>query len=108
MGPADDSKSGKVPPQPPSSKSAHREGLGVPPTTGSPGMTHPPPHLAHHYESLKAGVPMYNAPYPGNAGPPRRHPSEQPPPEQELPTQRGEFSGLVSYFSAQHDDLEQQ
>lgn len=66
---------------------------------------HPPQHLAQHYESLKAGAPMYNVPYPGH--PPGRHPGEQAQQSQE-PTQRGEFSGLVSYFSAQHDDLEQQ
>lgn len=75
-----------------------------------PGGPPPPPHPSQlaHYEALKAaGGPMYAPPYPGgHAVPAMRHPGDQQG-HPEAPN-RGEFSGLVSYFSAQHDDLEQQ
>lgn len=51
---------------------------------------------------------MYNPPYPGgHPVPGMRHPGDQQQGHPEAPN-RSEFGGLVSYFSAQHDDLEQQ
>lgn len=87
----------------------------MPPGKSNAGPPPPHPSQLAHYEALKAsggpggGPPMYNAPYPGHPVP-VRHPGEHPGhgghPEQQ--PNRGEFSGLVSYFSSQHDDLEQQ
>lgn len=109
-GPAEDAKGRKLhpagpPPQPQPATT------GGPPISG-PRLGHggPPPHPSQiaHYEALKAaGGPMYNPPYPGGHPGAIRHPGA---PEHghgpEAPN-RGEFSGLVSYFSAQHDDLDQ-
>lgn len=99
-------------PAPPSSSGDDPKGKKVavaPPTTTAlpPGPPHPS-QLAQ-YEALKAaGGPHYNSPYPAphpgaimrHQGDPQAHP--------DAPSNPGEFSGLVSYFSAQHDDLEQQ
>lgn len=83
---------------------------------GSSSVNPGPPHPAQlaHYEAMKAaGGSMYNTqyppegPHPGRIG--VRHPGPPPPGARpEAVPNRGEFSGLVSYFSAQHDDLEQQ
>lgn len=59
-----------------------------------PGQGHMPSHHLAHYESLKQAAgssPHHPPPTYANAE------------NQETP---GEFSGLVSYFSSQHDDLE--
>lgn len=100
---------GPPPPSTSSSEEGKGKSKGGPPPTTAPSGQPPAPHPAQlaHYEALKAaGGPMYNPPYPG--GPPVRHPGE--PQGQGHPDapNRGEFSGLVSYFSSQHDDLEQQ
>lgn len=105
------------PPNPSGSGEQHAKGkkqaAGAPPVpvpSGAGGGL-PPPHPSQlaHYEALKnAGGPIYNAPYPGGhpmAG--MRHPGD-PHGHPDVPANRGEFSGLVSYFSAQHDDLDQQ
>lgn len=104
---------------PPNVSSAEDPKGGKPPSSkiSSGGPPQPHPSQLAHYEALKAGAvgpggppgpgPMYNPPYPGHPvplrhpGDPHGHPPDQPP-------NRGEFSGLVSYFSSQHDDLEQQ
>lgn len=91
---------------PPSSGEDVKGKKGPPPPSPAPGPPHPS-QLAH-YEALKAaGGAHYNAPYPGpHPGAGMRHPGD-PHAHPDAPNP-GEFSGLVSYFSAQHDDLEQQ